>query len=103
MRQLASTLAAKFSAVAVVPLLFGVAYIVRCETTRPTPDERERCWFAGGALAGIGGGALAGYNVPNPRLDKARHALAEGLQQRPSAAAGPAPPLPRRDPRGGRR
>lgn len=92
-RLLPPILAGKFAIVSAIPVLFGAAYIVRCDIAAQGVEQIASCWKTGGLMAGIGGAGMLGYNIPNPRLDKARHALAESLRDEPVATAPPRPPV----------
>lgn len=79
---------------AALAIAFGMAYTLRCDVAATRAGGSfEQCWLTGGAFMGIGAGTALGYNIPNPKLDKARHQIALELD-RPTerAAAAPYPP-----------
>ncbi|MEO1003568.1 MAG: hypothetical protein AAFX65_10720 [Cyanobacteria bacterium J06638_7] len=94
MHKLAALLSSQLGWIALIPVVFGLGYAVDCRRVATAPDDLQGCWKTGLSMAGIGGGVLAGFNIPNPRLDKPRHELALELAQRGLAAAAPPPPEP---------
>lgn len=83
---------------AALAVIFGMAYTLRCDVAASRAGRSfEQCWLAGGAFMGIGAGTALGYNIPNPKLDKARHQIALELD-RPTERAAAAPPSPIQQP-----
>jgi hypothetical protein len=77
---------------AALAILFGVAYTARCDIDASSRGESfQQCWLTGGAFMGIGSGIGLGYNIPNPKLDKPRHNLAENLAQAVGSVVAPPP------------
>lgn len=88
------SISSALSGSAALAIVFGVAYTARCDIAASQAGRSfEQCWLTGAAFMGIGGGTLLGYNIPNPRLAKAREGMAADLD-RPTERAAAAPPEP---------